>query len=284
MRATRGVRARVLVACAFVLALAASFLVVVASAVPAQALGDNCSGEQVKRCIRVLKSGDSYYAHAGIEDENGAYDVAVNQIQLQRHDGTEWVTVKSLGDFDGWAATRDEGDTGLHGCSSGVHSFRALAFFQWSGPDSGEQWLTTDNVAPCGESCKNSFGNPRTCAGAVDWAQSRVRASGWGGLCDRFVANAYGWDHSGSASAIIHWNAIASGNKYAGDRSVPPGGLAFFRGGEYGHVMISVGGGTFVSNDIDGYARISTATIAEVESEWGYTYLGWAQPWFQVNH
>ncbi|MFI6427301.1 peptidase inhibitor family I36 protein [Promicromonospora sp. NPDC050880] len=134
------------------------------------------------------------------------------------------------------------------------------------------------------ETCKNSFDNPRTCAGAVSWANSKVGATGWGGLCDRFVANAYGHANSGSVSAIVHWGQIPSTHRNAGDRSVPAGGLAFFRGGEYGHVMISVGGGTFVSNDIDGYNRISTATIAEVESEWGYTYLGWAQPWFQVNH
>ncbi|MBO0610542.1 peptidase inhibitor family I36 protein [Myceligenerans salitolerans] len=134
--------------------------------------------------------------------------------------------------------------------------------------------------------CKNSFGNPRTCAGAVSWAKGKIGATGWGGLCDRFVANAYGWSNSGSHTAYIHWTQIPSTHKHGGDRSVPAGGLAFFSGGSSGagHVMISIGGGEFVSNDIDGYNRISKATIAEVESEWGQRYLGWAQPWFKVNH
>ncbi|WP_225997726.1 peptidase inhibitor family I36 protein [Myceligenerans pegani] len=136
------------------------------------------------------------------------------------------------------------------------------------------------------DGCKNSFGNPRTCAGAVSWAKGKVGATGWGGLCDRFVANAYGWSNSGSHTAYIHWTQIPSTHKHGGDRTVPAGGLAFFSGGSSGagHVMISIGGGEFVSNDIDGYNRISKATIAEVENEWGQRYLGWAQPWFKVNH
>ncbi|MFI9488432.1 M23 family metallopeptidase [Promicromonospora sp. NPDC052451] len=173
------VRRRVGVALGVVLAMVASFLVVASTAVPAQALGDKCPGTQVKRCIRVLQVGTSYYAHAGIEDENGAYDVAVNSIQLQRHNGSTWVTVKENGNFDGWAATRDEGDTGSHSCTSGGHSFRARAFFQWSGPDSGEQWLTTDVVPicagafqvpfPCSETWTGSTRSGHSPANAVDF-------------------------------------------------------------------------------------------------------------------
>jgi hypothetical protein len=136
------------------------------------------------------------------------------------------------------------------------------------------------------DGCKNSFGNPRTCAGAVSWAKGKIGATGWGNLCDRFVANAYGHSNSGSATAYIHWGQIPSTHRHGGDRSVPAGGLAFFRGGSSGagHVMISIGGGEFVSNDINGYNTISKTTIAQVENKWGQTYLGWAQPWFKVNH
>ena len=167
---------RVSTALAVVLALMASFLVVASTATPAQALGDKCPGVQVKRCIRVLQVGTSYYAHAGIEDENGAYDVAVNQIQLQRHNGSRWVTVKENGNFDGWAATRDEGDTASHSCTSGVHSFRARAFFQWSGPDSGEQWLTTDVVRVCAGSFQVPFPCSETWTGSTRSGHSPANA------------------------------------------------------------------------------------------------------------
>lgn len=173
------VRRRVGTALGVVLAMVASFLVVASTAAPAQALGDRCPGTQVVRCIRVLQVGTSYYAHAGIEDENGAYDVAVNQIQLQRHNGSSWVTVKENGNFDGWAATRDEGDTGSHSCTSGGHSFRARAFFQWSGPDSGEEWVTTGVVSicagafqvpfPCSETWTGSTRSGHSPANAVDF-------------------------------------------------------------------------------------------------------------------
>lgn len=61
------------------------------------------------------------------------------------------------------------------------------------------------------------------------------------------------------------------------------GGLAFFSGGD-GHVMISIGGGKFVSNDIHGSGTLTETTIAEVKSTWGKPYLGWTQPWFEANH
>lgn len=142
------------------------------------------------------------------------------------------------------------------------------------------------------EVCKNIFGNPRTCSAAVTWAVNMDNqydsplnsASNYYRLCDRFVANAYGWTNSGSETAYIHWTQIPSTYKRAGDRSVPAGGLAFFSSGSggAGHVMISIGNGYFMSNDIEVSGRIDRTTIATIESRWGQTYLGWAQPWF--NH
>ena len=74
-----------------------------------------------------------------------------------------------------------------------------------------------------------------------------------------------------------------------GVRTVPAGGLAFFKGGSsgFGHVMISLGGGSFASTDVgtDGRyhaGRYGKTTIATIESSFGETYLGWTQPWF--NH
>lgn len=143
------------------------------------------------------------------------------------------------------------------------------------------------------ETCRNIFGNPRTCSEAVTWAinmdgrydSSLNSASNYYRLCDRFVANAYGHTNSGSTTAYVHWTQIPTTYRHGGDRSVPPGGLAFFsNNGGAGHVMISIGNGYFMSNDIEVAGRIDRTTIATIENRWGQHYLGWAQPWFNINH
>ncbi|GAB2971647.1 hypothetical protein GCM10017788_22900 [Amycolatopsis acidiphila] len=77
--------------------------------------------------------------------------------------------------------------------------------------------------------------------------------SSYDGWCDRINAQNYGWNASGSTTAYVH-------------------------------TMISAGGGQFLSNDIHGAGTYTQTTIAEIKSKWGQTYLGWAQPWFTVNH
>lgn len=138
------------------------------------------------------------------------------------------------------------------------------------------------------DACSTSgLGDPHTCAQAVSWAKAHIHSSyqsGYYNLCDHLVGLAYGFSHSGSTTAQAHWNAIPSRYKHGGDRSVPAGGLAFFSTSSDGHVMISIGGGTFVSNDIHGKGTYTKTTIGEIESTWGAHYLGWAQPWFQANH
>ena len=147
-------------------------------------------------------------------------------------------------------------------------------------------------VAPaCGgssQSCSTSgLGDPHTCAQAVTWAKNHITTtyhSDYYRRCDHIVGLAYGFPASGSVTAIAHWNAIPGSKKHAGDRSVPAGGLAFFSTSSAGHVMISIGSGNFVSNDIHGNGTYTKTTIGEIESKWGAHYLGWAQPWFQYNH
>ncbi|HEV7979308.1 hypothetical protein [Amycolatopsis sp.] len=129
--------------------------------------------------------------------------------------------------------------------------------------------------------------NPNTCAQAVAWAKAHVHTNNnadYAGWCDRLNSWAYGFTASGSASAYVHWTQVPSSYKHAGNTSVPAGGLAFFSGGSYGHTMISIGGGKFISNDIHGRGSYTETTISEIKSSWGYTYLGWTQPWFKVNH
>jgi uncharacterized protein YraI len=147
-------------------------------------------------------------------------------------------------------------------------------------------------IAPtCGSSgstaCSTSgTGDPRSCASAVAWAKSHETTgyrSDYYRRCDHIVGLAYGWSASGSTTAYVHWTQIPSKYKHGGSTSVPAGGLAFFSGGA-GRVMISIGGGKFVSNDIHGSGTLTVTTISEIKSKWGKPYLGWTQPWFKVNH
>ncbi|MEV5712317.1 hypothetical protein AB0L41_00380 [Amycolatopsis mediterranei] len=130
-------------------------------------------------------------------------------------------------------------------------------------------------------------GDPNTCAEAVTKAKSRIHTNdldSYEGWCDRINAQNYGWSASGSETAYVHWTQIPSSFKHPGDYQVPAGGLAFFKSSGAGHTMISIGGGKFLSNDINGYGSYTETTIAQIKSKWGQTYLGWSQPWFKVNH
>lgn len=142
-----------------------------------------------------------------------------------------------------------------------------------------------------GASCSTSgLNDPSTCAQAVAWANNHLGSTSLGtGTCDHVVGLAYGWSNSGSHDAYAHWTQVPSQYKHAVDRTVPAGGLVFFRGGSqgYGHVMLSLGGGQFASTDVgtDGRyraGRYGKTTIATIESSFNETYLGWTQPWF--NH
>jgi uncharacterized protein YraI len=145
-------------------------------------------------------------------------------------------------------------------------------------------------VAPlCGSasSCSVSgLGDPNSCATAVSWVKNHETTTyhaEYYNLCDHIAGLAYGFPASGSTTALAHWNSVPSGYKHSGSWDVPAGGLAFFGSGS-GHVMVSIGGGLFVSNDIHGNGTLTQTTISEIVAVWGKPYLGWAQPWFQYNH
>ncbi|WP_433172836.1 hypothetical protein [Actinoallomurus sp. CA-150999] len=127
----------------------------------------------------------------------------------------------------------------------------------------------------------------RSCEGALAWAQQHVSTAGnpdYRNRCDHVMALAYGFDHSGSADAIAHWRAIPARYKHADDRDVPGGALVFFSGGSHGHVAISTGGQGIISTDIHGPGTFTRSSIDEITGRWGQHYLGWANPWFEVNH
>ncbi|WP_290060602.1 hypothetical protein [Amycolatopsis solani] len=146
----------------------------------------------------------------------------------------------------------------------------------------------TDVPTPPTTACSTSgLNDPNTCAQAVTKAKSRIHTNyiaSYDGWCDRINAENYGFTASGSNTAYIHWTQIPSQYKHANSTDVPAGGLAFFSSSGAGHTMISIGGGKFLSNDINGAGTYTETTIAQIKSKWGQTYLGWAQPWFKVNH
>jgi len=156
--------------------------------------------------------------------------------------------------------------------------------YVYTGSDGLVAPLCSGTTAPV---CSTSgLGDPNTCAQAVTWAKAHESTSynaNYYGMCDHVMALAYGFSASGSETAYDHWLAVPAKYKHAGETTVPAGGLAFFGGGD-GHVMISIGSGKFVSTDIGGNGTLTVTTIAAIKSTWGKTYLGWTEPWFQVNH
>lgn len=126
--------------------------------------------------------------------------------------------------------------------------------------------------------------NPRTCAGAVQWAVSNIstrRNPDYIGMCDKIMARAYGRSYSGFTSAWVHWNDTPNKYKHKGDRNPPAGALVFFQGGKYGHIAISTGGANLISTDIGGAGTLTRSTIGTIESKWGQKYVGWTAPWYR---
>jgi hypothetical protein len=97
------------------------------------------------------------------------------------------------------------------------------------------------------------------------------------GMCDNFVANAFGYGNSGYATAAQHWQA--STQKHPGDRAAPAGSLLFWGGGA-GHVAISDGGGGIWSTDINGEGTVGHVPSTYIDTKWSKPYLGWAAPEF----
>ncbi|TDC15885.1 hypothetical protein E1265_26095 [Streptomyces sp. 8K308] len=52
-------------------------------------------------------------------------------------------------------------------------------------------------------------------------------------MCDRFVAQAYGYLNSGSHTANAHWDRlVGAGLAHPGDHAPPPGALLFYDTGQ----------------------------------------------------
>ena len=129
--------------------------------------------------------------------------------------------------------------------------------------------------------------NPRTVAQAITSARNEAGKTGWYRRCDNFVAQAYGWGSSGSATANVHWNRLVdAGLAHPGNMSPPPGALLFYDTGESaGHVTLYLGNDQVASNDVgDDYPRQGKIAIVPREEltngAWRLRYRGWAEPSF----
>ena len=125
--------------------------------------------------------------------------------------------------------------------------------------------------------------NPRNPQQAVAWAKSLATGddTGLSGLCDHFVALAYGWGHSGDMYALKTWlNAL---EKHPGDRFAPLGAFMVWSrrgpGVNMGHIALSAGNGMVVSTDVPGHGQVGVVPLAWFGKHWpSFEYLGWCQP------
>ena len=65
--------------------------------------------------------------------------------------------------------------------------------------------------------------------------------------------------------------------RHEGDRNPPAGAPVFYRGGQHGHVALSVGGGKVRTTDRPSSGKVSTVPLADIEHAWGYPYEGWTE-------
>jgi hypothetical protein len=127
--------------------------------------------------------------------------------------------------------------------------------------------------------------NPRNSTQAVEWAKTLATGddTGLSGLCDHFVALAYGWGHSGDAYALKTW--LRALDKHEGDRVAPLGALMVWSrrgpGVNMGHIALSAGGGMVISTDVPGHGQVGVVPLSWFGKHWpSFEYLGWCQPMF----
>jgi len=115
---------------------------------------------------------------------------------------------------------------------------------------------------------------------AVQWALSHQGQDlGYSGLCDHFVAQAYGLDHSGYDSAATHFQSAKAAGQIHTDTNPPAGALVYWDTGANGHIALSVGGGKVASTDFTKVGQENVVPIADITQKWG-SYLGWSPPYY----
>ena len=129
---------------------------------------------------------------------------------------------------------------------------------------------STANAAPAPTEVGTLAAGDGTISGAIQWMQNHAGNTGWEGLCEKAVENAYGttgvW-----ASAKAHWQgAINAGKAHPGNTNAPRGAFVYWNTSQFGHVGISDGNGGFYSSSINGHIGHASSKSYFVN------YLGWS--------
>jgi hypothetical protein len=128
--------------------------------------------------------------------------------------------------------------------------------------------------------------NPRNPDQAIAWAKTLItgKNTGLSGLCDHFVALAYGWGHSGDAYARKTWNNHIE--QHIGDKNPPAGALVVWTRKQppnMGHIALSAGNGMIISTDVPDSGQVGCVPLAWFSKNWpSFQYLGWIQPMFKA--
>ena len=95
------------------------------------------------------------------------------------------------------------------------------------------------------------------------------------GMCLAFIRGEAWEIGSLYGSAIDAWYGAM--HKHPGDRKPPLGAPMFYRGGQYGHIVINTGPGDIRSTDCPSSGHVSEAGTDWPVKNWGQTYLGWTE-------
>lgn len=119
---------------------------------------------------------------------------------------------------------------------------------------------------------------PRSIQAAISWGRHQVDMPNrdWNRLCLAFVRQAYGLP-AVYPSARSAWEHAERRHATADPADVPRGAPAFFRGGEFWHVVLPVGEGLCLSNDVRRRGRIDVVSLDQITKAWGYPLIGWTE-------
>lgn len=114
----------------------------------------------------------------------------------------------------------------------------------------------------------------RTVRGAIEWGRRQMaeRVAAYRGLCLMFVRMCFNVDPL-YPDAITAWEN-ADHRRVCTPAEAQRGHAGFFRGGEHGHVVLTLGNGRCLTNDTGAPGTINVAMIADIERAWGYRFLG----------
>ena len=112
---------------------------------------------------------------------------------------------------------------------------------------------------------------------AVQWGMGRIGSREWYRLCLAFVNRAWGRRIAGLNKATARESMNSVPRRM--DGTPPPGAAVYWdTGGSAGHVALSVGDGTELSNDIMAPGLISRVPASLFASKWHAKYMGWYSP------